>query len=121
MATKTTTKPAAKAKLADVKATVTKGAKAAYTKGTAAFGDVKELTKGNVEAAMESGKILAEGVQGLGTELVAEGRYGSMVAWQDRGVVEVPMSMVTVGARAVSPDDPLIQTARGLGVYVGEV
>ena len=43
-----------------------------------------------------------------------------MVAWQDRGVVDVPLSQVTVGARALLPDDPLIQTARSLGIYVGE-
>lgn len=66
-------------------------------------------------------RIIASSFGVRAVELVAEGRFGSMVAWQDRGVVEVPMSMVTVGARAVAPDDPLIQTARGLGVYVGEV
>lgn len=66
-------------------------------------------------------RIIASSFGVRAVELVAEGRYGTMVAWQDRGVVEVPMSMVTVGARAVAPDDPLIQTARGLGVYVGEV
>ncbi|ROH86010.1 ATP-dependent 6-phosphofructokinase [Stagnimonas aquatica] len=65
-------------------------------------------------------RILASSFGVRAVELAAEGRFGSMVAWQDRGVVEVPMSMVTVGARAVAADDPLIQTARGLGVYVGE-
>jgi hypothetical protein len=49
-------------------------AKAAFEKGTSVLGEVSDFTKGNVEAAIESGKILAEGVQGLGTELVAEGR-----------------------------------------------
>lgn len=66
-------------------------------------------------------RIIASSFGVRAVELVAEGRYGSMVAWQDRGVVEVPMAQVTVGARSVSSDDPLIQTARGLGVYVGEV
>jgi phosphofructokinase-like protein len=66
-------------------------------------------------------RIIASSYGVRAVQLAAEGRYGLMVAWQDRGVVEVPMAQVTVGARAVSSDDPLIQTARGLGVYVGEV
>lgn len=49
-------------------------AKAAFEKGTTVLGEVTDFTKGNVEAVVESGKILAEGVQGLGSELVAEGR-----------------------------------------------
>lgn len=49
-------------------------AKAAFEKSSTAFGDVTEFTKGNVEAVVESGKILTQGVQGLGTELVAESR-----------------------------------------------
>lgn len=49
-------------------------AKAAFEKGTSVLGEVTDFTKGNVEAVMESGKILADGIQGLGSELVAEGR-----------------------------------------------
>jgi phasin family protein len=47
-------------------------AKAAYAKSTEAFGDYAEFAKGNVEAIVESGKILASGLQGLGTDLVAD-------------------------------------------------
>lgn len=49
-------------------------AKAAFEKSTAVLGEVSDFAKGNVEAVMESGKILAEGMQGIGSELVAEGR-----------------------------------------------
>lgn len=49
-------------------------AKAAFEKGTSALGEVTEFSKGNVEAVIESGKIFAEGVQGLGSEFVTEGR-----------------------------------------------
>lgn len=49
-------------------------AKAAFEKSTSVLGEVTEFTKGNVEACVASGKILAEGVQGIGSELVAEGR-----------------------------------------------
>ena len=49
-------------------------AKAAFERGTAVLGEVTDFTKGNVEAVMESGKILADGMQGIGSEIVAEGR-----------------------------------------------
>ncbi|WP_374410929.1 phasin family protein [Novosphingobium colocasiae] len=49
-------------------------AKAAFDKSTSVLGEVSDFTKGNVEALIESGKILAEGVQGLGTEIVSESR-----------------------------------------------
>lgn len=49
-------------------------AKAAFEKSSSLFGELGDFTKGNVEAVVESGKILAEGLQGLSSELVAEGR-----------------------------------------------
>lgn len=49
-------------------------AKAAFEKSTSVLGEVSEFTKGNVEAVVASGKIMAEGMQGMGSELVAEGR-----------------------------------------------
>lgn len=49
-------------------------AKAVFEKSTSALGEVTEFTKGNVEACVESGKILSEGLQGMGSELVSEGR-----------------------------------------------
>ncbi len=49
-------------------------AQAAVAKGTAAFGEYNAFAKGNVEALIESGKILAAGVQEMGTAIVAESR-----------------------------------------------
>lgn len=47
-------------------------AKEAYDKGAAAFGEYNEFSKGNLEAVVESGKILASGMQTFGTTLVAD-------------------------------------------------
>ena len=49
-------------------------AKAAFEKSSVAFGEAGDFAKGNVEAVIESGKIFAEGLQGIGSELVAESR-----------------------------------------------
>jgi len=49
-------------------------AKAAYEKGTASFAEAGDFAKGNAEAVVETGKILAEGLQTLSTGLVAESK-----------------------------------------------
>lgn len=49
-------------------------AKEAFNKGAATFGEYSEFSKGNLEAVVASGKILANGMQSLGTTLVADGK-----------------------------------------------
>lgn len=49
-------------------------AKSAYDKGTELVSEVTEMTKGNVEAVVESGKILAGGMQDLGKTYVEEAK-----------------------------------------------
>lgn len=71
------TKTAAEDFTAKVQETVAEAqdrAKAAFEKGQALFGDAGEFTKGNVEALVESGKILASGLQTMGKDYVTEGK-----------------------------------------------
>ncbi len=49
-------------------------AKEAFGKGAATFGEYSEFSKGNLDAVVASGKILATGMQSLGTTLVADGK-----------------------------------------------
>lgn len=49
-------------------------AKAAFEKGNEFAAEGAEFTKGNIEALVESGKILAAGLQDLGKDYVAEGK-----------------------------------------------
>jgi ATP-dependent phosphofructokinase / diphosphate-dependent phosphofructokinase len=65
-------------------------------------------------------RLLASSFGVHAVKLAARRRFGRMVAWQEHGVIDVPLSAVTIGPRALEPDDPLIHTARGLGIYVGE-
>lgn len=46
----------------------------AYEKSTAVLGEANDFAKGNVEAVVESGKILASGLQDLGATFVADSR-----------------------------------------------
>jgi phasin family protein len=49
-------------------------AKEAFEKSTAMLGDAGSFARGNVEAVVESSKILAAGLQDMSTNLVAESR-----------------------------------------------
>jgi phasin family protein len=80
--TKTTTEDFT-AKLQDVAADAQGRAKAVFEKGQALFGEAGEFTKGNVEALVESGKILAAGLQDMGKDYVAEGKTALEVVQAD--------------------------------------
>ena len=58
-------------------------AQAAYDKGTAAMTEATDFAKGNVEAVVESGKILAEGVQGVGKTWADEAKSAYETATAD--------------------------------------
>ena len=60
------------AKVQDTVKDVQARAKTAFEKSQALFGNAGEFTKGNLEAIVESGKILATGVQAMGKTYVAE-------------------------------------------------
>ncbi|MCX7864153.1 MAG: phasin family protein [Novosphingobium sp.] len=49
-------------------------AKLAVEKGSDLFREAGEFTRGNVEAVVESGKILATGLQKMSKDIVADGR-----------------------------------------------
>ena len=71
--TKTTTEDFT-AKIQTAVADAQDKAKAAFEKSQAALGEYGEFTKGNVEAIVASGKILAAGLQDLGRAYVADGK-----------------------------------------------
>lgn len=65
-------------------------------------------------------RLLASSFGVHAVDLVAKGKFSRMVAWQDRGVIDVPIAKVVIGARSVDPSGAIVHTARGLGIYVGE-
>lgn len=65
-------------------------------------------------------RLLASAFGVHAVDLVAAGNFSRMVAWQDRGVIDVPIADVVAGSRCVDPAGAMIHTARGLGIYVGE-
>ena len=54
-------------------------------------------------------------------DLVAREQLDRMVAWRNGEVVSVPLELVIGQSPSlVSPQSGLVQTARSLGIYVGE-
>lgn len=76
------------------------------------------VQRGGIPAARDRVIASAFGVHAI--DLVAQGKFDRMVAWHDRGVIDVPLASVVEGPRPVDPQGPIVHTARGLGIYMGE-
>jgi 6-phosphofructokinase 1 len=53
-------------------------------------------------------------------DMVAQGRFDRMVAWNDRRVIDVPIEAAIASYQAIDPFDDLVSTARGLGICLGD-
>ena len=53
-------------------------------------------------------------------DLIADGRFDRMVAWQNRRVVDVAIDEAIKSYASVDPMDSLVHTARGLGICLGD-
>ena len=66
-------------------------------------------------------RILASAFGVYAVDLLANNKFGRMVAWKDRKVVDVAISEGISTYKVVDRTDPLIETALALGVYVGDI
>lgn len=53
-------------------------------------------------------------------DLVAEGKFDRMVGWRARQVIDVPIEDAIRHPHAVDPEGPVVRTARGLGICLGD-
>ena len=53
-------------------------------------------------------------------DLIAEEKFDRMVAWQNRHVINVPLSDAIRESHTVDPQGTLVKTARGLGISFGD-
>ncbi len=53
-------------------------------------------------------------------DLIAEGKFDRMVAWKNRQVVDVAIEDAIAAYKKVELDDPLLHTARALGISLGD-
>ncbi len=74
MAKTQTTSEAFTARVKNAAADAQTRARTTYEKSTAAFGEMGEMNKANLEAVVEAGKVLAAGLQDLGRDVVAQSK-----------------------------------------------
>ena len=66
-------------------------------------------------------RVIASAFGVYAVDLISQGKLGRMVAWQHGQVVDVPITDVAGITRAIDPYGTLAQTARGLGINIGEM
>ncbi|AUT00236.1 6-phosphofructokinase [Nostoc sp. CENA543] len=77
------------------------------------------IQRGGIPSALD--RLTATVFGKAAVDLVAQGQFGKMLAWQYGEVVPVPISeAVAQSPLHVDPQGYLIQSARSLGIYVGE-
>lgn len=74
--------------------------------------------RGGIPSPLDRLTASAFGVAAV--DLIAEGKYDRMVAWQNRQVVSVPIAEAIAQYRKVNPKGTLVKTARGLGICLGD-
>jgi ATP-dependent phosphofructokinase / diphosphate-dependent phosphofructokinase len=76
------------------------------------------LQRGGTPTAYD--RVLATRLGAAAVDFVMRKSYGKMVGVRGNSLVEVPLSEVATGQRLVSPDEPLIATARAVGTSFGD-
>jgi 6-phosphofructokinase 1 len=64
-------------------------------------------------------RLVASAFGVYAVDLIAEGRFDRMVAWQNRQVVDVPLAAAFNPAPLGKAHETLVHTARGLGICLG--
>ena len=85
-------------------------------------GEVRSTVLGHLQRGggpVPYDRVLATRFGVKAVELVREGRWGEMVCLRDNNVTSVPLREVSQAPRRVSPDEPLLATARAVGIELG--
>lgn len=85
--------------------------------------EVRVTVLGHVQrgAAPDARDRLMANVFGVhAMELIEQGRFGRMVAWRDRQVVDVPIAEAVAAPALVDINGPVVRTARRLGICLGD-
>ncbi|WP_066381726.1 MULTISPECIES: ATP-dependent 6-phosphofructokinase [unclassified Anabaena] len=77
------------------------------------------IQRGGIPSALD--RLTATVFGKAAVDLIAQDKYGQMLAWQNGQVVSVPIQeAVAQSPLHVDPHGYLVQSARSLGIYVGE-
>lgn len=76
------------------------------------------VQRGGSPSALDRTIASAFGVHAV--DLVAQRKFDRVVGWQNRRVIDLPIEAACAAFKAVDPLDPLVLTARGLGISFGD-
>lgn len=85
--------------------------------------DVRVTILGHVQRGGQpnaNDRILASALGVKAVDLIAEEKFDRMVAWRNRQVTDVPIESAILNYHAIEADDILVETARGLGICLGD-
>ncbi len=85
--------------------------------------DTRVTTLGHVQRGgmpTSTDRLLATQLGCIAARLISEGVFGVMVAVQGRSLVPVPLERVAGFRKTIPLDDPLIETARLIGLCLGD-
>ena len=66
-------------------------------------------------------RILASAFGVYAVDLLKQKKFDRMVGWKDRKIIDVPISEAIKTYKNVERNDPLVETALSLGVYLGDI
>ncbi len=77
------------------------------------------VQRGGLPSAFD--RVMAAALAKMAVDLLAKQQYDRMIAWQNGQPVSVPLEDVLQQSPiSVDPEGYLVQTARGLGIYLGQ-
>ena len=66
-------------------------------------------------------RLIASAFGVKAVDLIAQGKFNRVVVWQNRSVKDVSLDDIAGKSKTITKTDPLIEVARGLGIYIGEM
>lgn len=77
------------------------------------------IQRGGIPSALD--RLTATMFGKIAIDLIAQNQYDQMLAWQNGKVVTFPIQdVINKNPSLVNPQGDLVQTARSLGIYIGE-
>ncbi|MGK7958269.1 MAG: ATP-dependent 6-phosphofructokinase [Crocosphaera sp.] len=76
------------------------------------------IQRGGIPSPVD--RLLGSAFGVAAVDLIAQGKFDQMVAWQNREIVSVPIAEAIQTYRTVDPEETLVKTARGLGICLGD-
>lgn len=77
------------------------------------------IQRGGIPSALD--RLTASMFGKVAVDLIAQNKYDQMLAWQNGKVVTFPIQdVIAKNPSLVNPQGDLVQTARSLGIYIGE-